>query len=43
MQFNTTFQYVVNRSVSQSHVLCYYFTSIEQAEVRAGRETGDSL
>eukprot|EP00615_Pteridomonas_danica_P015702 CAMPEP_0114385760 /NCGR_PEP_ID=MMETSP0102-20121206/6214_1 /TAXON_ID=38822 ORGANISM="Pteridomonas danica, Strain PT" /NCGR_SAMPLE_ID=MMETSP0102 /ASSEMBLY_ACC=CAM_ASM_000212 /LENGTH=805 /DNA_ID=CAMNT_0001542449 /DNA_START=666 /DNA_END=3083 /DNA_ORIENTATION=+ len=32
IKFQTTLQYVIQRAVPTSHVLCYYYTSLEQAK-----------
>jgi len=31
-KFNTTFQYVLERSVASSHTLCFYYTSLAEAQ-----------
>ena len=38
-KFNTTFQYVVERSMASSHTLCFYYTSLAEARkiVEKGR------
>jgi hypothetical protein len=32
-KFNTTFEYVVQRSVASSHTLCFYYTSLKEAKI----------